>query len=174
MSRAEGAAFFMSSLLDIDAFRDACAQFATGVAIATVLAPDGSPHGLTVSSFTSVSLQPPLILICIDYACSIISYFKNDCNFAVNILNDAQRELSVRFSIKPEGRFEGVEWYSGLSGTPLIPDSLVQFECTVEQMIGAGDHAVLIGRVLKVVSKSGRPLLYFNRTYRNVVQLADI
>lgn len=159
----------MSAPLDPDAFRDACAQFATGVAIATVAAPDGSPHGLTVNSFTSVSLQPPLILVCIDYGCSILSYFQINSHFAINILNDAQRDLSVRFAMQPEGRFDGVEWNSGISGTPLIADCLAQFECAVDKMISAGDHTVLIGRVLKVLSDSGQPLLYFNRAYRKLL-----
>lgn len=158
----------MSQPLNADAFREACAQFATGVAIATITAPDGSPHGLTISSFTSVSLHPPLILVCIDYGCTILPYFQNNSHFAVNILNDAQRDLSVRFAMQPEGRFEGVEWRSGLSGAPLIEDALAQFECAVHNMLEAGDHIVLIGRVLKVLSNRGRPLLYFDRAYRTL------
>jgi flavin reductase (DIM6/NTAB) family NADH-FMN oxidoreductase RutF len=158
----------MSSLIETDAFRDACAQFATGVTIATVLAPDESPHGLTVSSFTSVSIHPPLILICIDYACTILTHFRQNPFFAVNILSEKQRALSVIFSVKPEGRFEGVRWYPGAEGSPLIADSLAHFECRTERILEAGDHAVLIAGVMRIQTFPGEPLLYFNRSYRSL------
>ena len=157
---------FMTSPLPAGDFRDASTQFATGVAIATVLAPDGSPHGLTVSSFTSVSLDPPLVLICIDRNCNILPYFQSAEFFAINILSEDQRQLSVTFSVKPEGRFEGVAWYPGSSGSPLLHDALAEFECRVHQIVEAGDHAILIGRALRVATNPGQPLLYFNRGYR--------
>ena len=95
-------------------------MFATGVCVATVRASDGTPHGLTVSSFTSVSIQPPLILICIDYAFNFLSHFRACSNFAVNILSETQRDLSVTFAVKPEGRFEGVDWHTNVTGAPLL------------------------------------------------------
>ena len=151
-----------------EAFRAACAQFATGVAVATVLAPDGSPHGLTISSFTSVSLEPPLILICIDYTCSILDHFRLNPYFAVNILSEAQQELSIAFSIKPEGRFEDVAWTPGPDGSPRIAGTLAYIECKIEQIHEVGDHAILIGRARSAASLSGTPLVYFNRSYRTL------
>ena len=159
----------MTFPLPAEAFRDACTQFATGVAVATVLAPDGSPHGLTVSSFTSVSLDPPLVSICIDHDCSILPYFESAEFFAINVLSEDQRALSVTFSVKPEGRFEDVSWYPGLSGIPLLHDVLVEFECRVHKIVEAGDHDILIGQTLRVATNPGQPLLYFNRAYRSLV-----
>ena len=148
------------------AFRDACAQFATGVTIATVLAPDASAHGLTVSSFTSVSLDPPLVLFCVDHGSTVLPYFLESKHVAVNVLSQDQRDLSVAFSVKPEGRFEGVRWRGGPHGSPLIDDSLAQFECRVERIVEAGDHAIVIAEAVFAASNPGQPLLYFNRGYR--------
>lgn len=160
-------------MIEADAFRAACAQFATGVAIATVRAVDGTPHGLTVSSFTSVSVNPPLILICVDHGCTILPHFRENRQFGVNILAENQQELSVIFSAWPEGRFEAVEWTSGQSGCPLFPGTLAHLECGVESFVEAGDHTIVIGRVLSVYVNSeippGRPLLYFNRSYRSLM-----
>lgn len=151
-----------------DEFREGCARFATGIAIATVLAPDGSPHGLTVSSFTAVSLEPPLILICIDHGCTILAHFHKTPYFAINVLSSLQRELSVAFSVKPEGRFEGIAWHRGHSGQPLLPDSIAHFECGRYQINPAGDHDILIGEVLAVRSYPGEPLVYYHRNYRTL------
>src|SRR5689334_3189678 len=96
----------LSGTLDAETFRNALARFATGVAVATVRAADGTPHGITVSSFTSVSMEPPLVLICVDYACTFLEHFRACKNFAINVLSESQRGLSVIFSEKPEGRFE--------------------------------------------------------------------
>lgn len=158
----------MKQSIHADAFRNACTQFATGVAIATVLAPDGSPHGLTVSSFTSVSLSPPLILICVDRECGIWPRFRDAPFFALNVLSEAQRNLSVIFSVQPEGRFDGVSWRPGTDGPPLIHDALAQFECRTERIVEAGDHAIVIGEAQRVASNPGQPLLYFNRGYRSL------
>ena len=158
----------MSPSVNMDAFRDACALFATGVAIATVLGTDSKPHGLTVSSFTSVSLNPPRILVCIDHGCTILSHFLERSEFAINVLSDEQRDLSVKFSVKPEGRFEGTDWVSGETGVPLIHACLAHFECRVEQTIECGDHTIFIGEVLAVRAFPGQPLLYFHRNYHTL------
>src|SRR5271166_2095779 len=107
-----------------DAFRDACARFAAGVAIATVCASDGTPQGLTISSFTSVSLQPPLVLVCVDFGCSIHHHFIENEYFAVNLLSEGQEELSIRFSELEDGRFEGIDWYANKTGAPLLRGAL--------------------------------------------------
>lgn len=150
-------------------FRETCAQFASGVAVVTVRTPDGTPHGLTVSSFTPVSLEPPLILVCIDHECTILAHFRSAAHFAVNILSAAQREYSVIFSEKPEGRFEGIAWYPGESGAPLLPEVLALLECSVAQVLDAGDHAILIGEVIRSEPGRGDPLVYFNRAYRTLL-----
>jgi flavin reductase (DIM6/NTAB) family NADH-FMN oxidoreductase RutF len=152
-----------------DRYRRTCAQFATGVAVATVRALDGTPHGLTISSFMAVSIRPPLILICIDFASLTLEHFRSGPFFAVNVLTDAQQDLSVTFAEKPEGRFEGVVWSPGETGAPLLEGALSTLECRVDRVLDAGDHAVIFGEVVRAECHAGRPLLYFNRGYRGLV-----
>jgi flavin reductase (DIM6/NTAB) family NADH-FMN oxidoreductase RutF len=154
--------------IDADTYRQACAQFATGVAVATVRATDGTPHGLTISSFTAVSISPPLILICIDVASQALDHFRHGPYFAVNVLTDSQRALSVIFAEKPEGRFDGVAWEPGETGSPLLKGALSTIECRVERVLDAGDHAVVFGEVVRAECHAGQPLLYFNRRYREL------
>lgn len=154
--------------LEPDAFRQACALFASGVAVATVRAQDGTPHGLTVSSFTGVSIDPPLILICIDLQCPFISHFRQGTHFAVNVLGESQRGISVTFAEKPEGRFEGLDWGLGESGAPLLRGGLAGLECRTTSIIEAGDHAIFIGQVEHAHCSTGQPLVYFNRDYRTL------
>ena len=134
--------------------------------MATVCAADGSPHGLTVSSFTPVSIEPPLILICIDHGCAFLEHFRACTHFAVNVLAESQREISNLFAYREEGRFEGVDWHAGPSGAPCLGGSVAIFECQLATVIDAGDHAIFLGEVIRAESLGGRPLLYFNREYR--------
>jgi flavin reductase (DIM6/NTAB) family NADH-FMN oxidoreductase RutF len=155
------------------AFLRACAQFCTGIAIATVLDSSGSPHGMTVNSFTSVSLDPPLVLVCIDHKAGILEFFLKSEFFAINILRETQQALSMRFARAGEDRFGSVEWYPGETGMPLIPGALATLECAVFQRLAAGDHTVLIGEVFHAIRHEGRPLLYFSSAYRNLDQPED-
>jgi flavin reductase (DIM6/NTAB) family NADH-FMN oxidoreductase RutF len=154
--------------LDTKTFRDACSLFGTGVTVATVRAPDGSLHGLTVSSFTPVSIEPPLILICIDHGCTFLQNFRACSHFAVNVLTESQREISVTFACKEDGRFEGVEFDLSPNGVPLLRGSAATFECQLAAVIEAGDHAIFLGEVVNAECHGGRPLLYFNREYRSL------
>jgi flavin reductase (DIM6/NTAB) family NADH-FMN oxidoreductase RutF len=166
---------------DADAFRNACALYATGIAVATVRAPDGAPHGLTVNSFTSVSLQPPLILICIDYSFNFLSHFRACSNFAVNVLSESQRDLCVTFAAKPEGRFAGIDWYTNTSGAPLLPGCIAYFECRLSSIIEAGDHAIFLGsdtcrisgRPAAAVLRSRIPDTYLDSSTRRVLDLGQ-
>ncbi len=155
-----------SSLLDPLSFRRACARFATGIAIAGVVAPDGTPQGLTVNSFTSVSADPPLVLVCIDHECSLAGHFRRAARFSISVLSEAQRELSVRFSQRAENRFEGVDWTPGAGGVPLLAGCLATFDCKTVRTMDAGDHVVLFGEVNAATAADGRPLLYFDSRYR--------
>jgi flavin reductase (DIM6/NTAB) family NADH-FMN oxidoreductase RutF len=156
-------------MLSVDEFREGCARFTSGVTIATVLAPDGTPHGLTVSSFTPVSLAPPMVLICIDHGCTTLPYFHVSRNFAINVLSEGQRDLSVAFSVKPEGRFEGVSWEPGSLGPPLLHESIAQLECLRSQIVTVGDHDILVGEVVAVRTFPGEPLVYYHRNYRSLL-----
>lgn len=146
-------------------FRRACALFATGVAVLTTRASDGTPHGLTINSFSSLSLEPPLVIVAIDRACSIVEMFAPGGQFAVNILREEQRDLSVRFSALPEGRFSGVPWRPGITGAPVIDGVLGTIECRIMQVLETGDHRLLIGEVVDTMIAEGRPLVFFASGY---------
>ena len=149
-------------------FRAACGRFATGVTIATVLDSERQPHGLTVSSFTSVSLDPPLISICLGHAVSAIDLFRASNYFGINILSEDQRGLAERFARKAHDRFQGVEWSRGETGAPLISGVLAAIECRVEQRIPVGDHDIFVGRMVASQVAEGAPLLYFASGYRKL------
>jgi flavin reductase ActVB len=149
-------------------FRRACGQFANGVTIATVVDAQGAPHGLTVSSFTSVSLDPPLVLICLGQVVTVIDLFREATHFGISILRDAQEFLSERFARKGEDRFDGLAWYSGPNGVPLIPGALAAMECAVEQRIPAGDHDIFIARMINAQVGEGQPLIHFRGCYHRL------
>lgn len=154
--------------LDSLEFRRACGLFATGVAILTTRAPNGDPHGLTINSFSSLSLDPPLVMVAIDRICTSILHFESSGFFAVNILRESQLDLSIRFAQLPEGRFTGVPWRQGVTGAPLIEDVLGVIECKTISVIDAGDHRAWIGETVSVEIGEGRPLLFFGGEYTSL------
>jgi 3-hydroxy-9,10-secoandrosta-1,3,5(10)-triene-9,17-dione monooxygenase reductase component len=151
--------------VDEETFRKTCSRFATGIAIATVAETNGQPFGITVNSFTSVSCAPPLVLVCIDYRSSILPHFRNTAFYGINVLDEGQRDLSIRFSNQELDRFENIAWHRGHSGSPMLDGVLAQMECRVTQTVEAGDHAIFIGEVIGVRFRDGLPLLYFNSSY---------
>jgi flavin reductase (DIM6/NTAB) family NADH-FMN oxidoreductase RutF len=154
--------------LDKSQFCRTCAKFPTGVTIVTVLDREGGPHGLTVSSFTSVSLEPPLILVCVDHRANVLEHFRRSESLAINVLDETQQELSVRFARRGENRFDGIAWYPGQNGVPLIPGAIAHFECGIQRTVDAGDHTIFIAEVLGVSSREGRPLIYYGSGYRKL------
>jgi flavin reductase (DIM6/NTAB) family NADH-FMN oxidoreductase RutF len=149
-------------------FRRACGRFATGVTIASVVDSEGAPHGLTVSSFTSVSLDPPLILICLGHGVSAIHHFRTATHFGINILAADQRALSERFARKGQDRFDGVAWQPGVTGVPLLPGALAAIECAVHRIVPMGDHDILVGEMVHTQVHDGEPLLHFGGSYRKL------
>ncbi|HML18050.1 MAG TPA: flavin reductase family protein [Bryobacteraceae bacterium] len=156
--------------LDSFAFRRACGLFATGVAVLSTRASDGAPHGLTVNSFSSLSLSPPLIMVAIDRDCTSLHHFEISGSFAVNILRVEQLDLSIRFAQLPEGRFTGIPWREGVTGSPILEGVLGVIECTTINVIDAGDHRALIGESVAVEIGEGRPLVFFNGGYTRLDQ----
>jgi flavin reductase (DIM6/NTAB) family NADH-FMN oxidoreductase RutF len=146
-------------------FKSACSRFPSGVTITTVMGENGLPYGITVSSFTSVSLSPPMVLVCIDQHSPVLQHIGVGKHFGVNVLAAHQQELSVRFSRDRENRFSGVQWSAGRTGVPLLPDVLASFECETVQILIGGDHWILLGKVLQANSQNGAPLIYVNRCY---------
>jgi flavin reductase (DIM6/NTAB) family NADH-FMN oxidoreductase RutF len=151
-----------------DLFRRACGRFATGISIATVLDPVGEPHGLTVSSFTSVSLEPPLILICLGHAVSCIEIFRAASHFGINVLGEDQRPLSEHFARKGHDRFGSLEWRRGETGVPLLPDVLAVMECALKRRVTAGDHDIFIGEMVHAHVREGSPLVHYASRYRRL------
>ena len=100
----------VATVLDREVFRKTCARFTTGIAVATVSGTDGAPYGITVNSFTSVSAAPPLVLVCIDYRSSVLTHFRGSAWYAINVLSDAQQELSERFAARVPDRFHNLGW----------------------------------------------------------------
>lgn len=146
-------------------YKIASSRFATGVTITTALRPDGSPLGLTVSSFTSLSLDPPLILVSIKRSSRLLQDLRMATFFGVNVLAADQESLSRRFASHVEERFACVDWFHGETGVPLLRDVLASLECSLDSTAVAGDHEILIGRVLHVSSRGGRPLVRFSGSY---------
>jgi flavin-dependent trigonelline monooxygenase, reductase component len=154
--------------LERDHLRRVFGRFATGITVVTTLDHDGNPHGMTANSFTSVSLEPPLVLVCVDYRAKILETFRKAERFGVNILSEGQRDLSQAFARRGEDRFNGVEWQAGESGVPLLPGALAWLECVLVNAVDAGDHAILIARVDRAAHHEGRPLLYFASGYEHL------
>ena len=148
-------------------FRRTCALFATGVAVATALDRAGDPQGLTINSFTSVSLEPPLILFCIEKAAGVYDAFMQATHYGINVLAADQAGLSERFAYLEGDRFEHVEWYAGHAGTPRLRGTLAWLAARVDARVDAGDHTVMLGRVEEAEAGEGLPLIYFQSTYRS-------
>lgn len=149
--------------------RDALGCFATGVTVVTCLDSNGKPVGLTANSFTSVSLDPPLLLVCIAKQAASAEAMIGAGHFAVNVLQTGQQPASIRFSTRHEDRFGPNDWSPGEYGAPVLDQSLGVFECETHAVHDAGDHHMLIGRVVKArFDASLDPLLYFRGSYRRL------
>jgi flavin reductase (DIM6/NTAB) family NADH-FMN oxidoreductase RutF len=151
-----------------DVYRRVCGRFATGVTVVSVIDPGGRPHGITINSFASLSLDPPLVMVSIDLRNSALQHFLQSTHFAVNVLAHDQEHHSRRFARHAEDRFFGVNWQGAESGAPLIEGALAHLECSRMNWFEAGDHAVLIGRVVRAGCREGRPLLFFQSAYASL------
>ena len=154
---------------DARTLRDALGCFATGVTILTARDSSGQPVGLTANSFTSVSLDPPLLLACISNTSASSEVFQSAGHFAVNVLHIGQQPASIRFSRRGEDRFGATPWEPGLHDTPVLTGSLATFECARHAVHEGGDHIILIGQVERARFEPRRdPLLYFRGKYRRL------
>ena len=154
---------------DARTLRDAMGCFGTGVTIVTAHDANGAPIGLTANSFTSVSLDPPLLLVCVANSSGSAETLRSADHFAVNVLQIGQQPTSNRFAGKGEDRFANTPWEVGETGVPVLTGSLSTFECSRDAVYEAGDHFILIGRVAKASFEPRRdPLLYFRGKYRRL------
>jgi flavin reductase (DIM6/NTAB) family NADH-FMN oxidoreductase RutF len=148
-----------------DEFRAVLGRFPSGVTVVTTRAADGSDHGMTVSAFCSVSLQPPLVLICIEKTATAHNALKAAPGFVVNILSAKQEQIARRFSIVDIDRFEGIGFTRSQNGYAILDDVLGVIECERFSMHEEGDHTIILGEVEATHASGGSPLLYYRGGY---------
>ena len=149
-------------------FKLAMSHFASGVTVVTT-EDEGTPYGMTVASFASLSLHPPLVLICIEKTVKSHEAIIRAAKFGVSMLSSEQSEISNRFaSKKVEDRFAGVAWSRGELGMPLIDGAICAIECRVHSQLPGGDHTIFVGEVVTVRTHEASPLVYFRSGYRQL------
>jgi flavin reductase (DIM6/NTAB) family NADH-FMN oxidoreductase RutF len=151
-----------------DLFRRACGLWATGVSIVTTVDAGGRPYGLTMNAVTSLSLTPPMFIVCVDRGSDTLKPMQESRVFCVNVLTAEQQALSNRFAKKGEDKFDAVEYTAGVTGAPVIAGSLVSIECAVNALVPGGDHWIFCGDVRDLAVNTdprARPLLYFGGRY---------
>ena len=153
---------------DTETLRRALGCFVTGVTVVTTRDAGGVPLGFTANSFTSVSLDPPLVLVCVGHEVEGFDAYRRCPEFAINVLGESQRALSDRFATEHPDRFGGVRWRQGAHGAPILEGCIAALECVPWRRIEAGDHMILIGRVLRCEGSAGRPLAYWRGRYRRL------
>lgn len=146
-------------------FKLAMSHFASGVTVVTT-EHDGKPFGMTVASFASLSLHPPLVLVCIEKAVKTHDAIAASGKFGVSILKSDQAEISGRFASKSDDKFSGADLVN--AGVPLINGALTTLECTLTQQLPGGDHSIFVGEVVAVTTSEGAPLVYYRSGYRNI------
>jgi flavin reductase (DIM6/NTAB) family NADH-FMN oxidoreductase RutF len=162
-------------VIGADEFRRVLGHFCSGVTIITTVDKEGRPIGLTASAFTSVSLHPPLVLVCVAHDAQSYPALAEGTRFAVNILDKDQEAISTRFATKtaahPAEKFEGIGYRMGSLGVPVLKDALAELECTTVHAYPGGDHTIFVGRVDAADCRGDaglEPLLYYRGKYRRV------
>jgi flavin reductase (DIM6/NTAB) family NADH-FMN oxidoreductase RutF len=155
-------------MISSDQFRQVMANFATGITVVTTRDRDNTPYGLTVNSFTSVSLNPVLVLVCLDLRLSGLQLFRDSKHFGVNVLSEHQEDISRMFAKKESERPENI-YFEGSLGMPLIKNCLAVMECKTVQIYEGGDHLIFLGEVDNAETiQPDHPLLYFRGKYRKL------
>lgn len=152
-------------MIDADTFRSVLGRFASGVTIVTACDDKGTDHGMTVSAFCSLSLDPPMVLFCVDHAASMHDMLLGHPHCAVSILSSNQEAYSRRFADQDNERFDGIAYSRGESGAVLLDDALAHLECRLIAHHEGGDHTVFIAQVDRAHPRQGRPLLYYRGGY---------
>lgn len=151
--------------VDHHAFRAVLGRFASGVTVVTACDSEGHDQGMTISAFCSVSLDPPLVLMCVDHSASIYATLSAASHFVVNILSEGQEAIARRFAGQDPDRFDGIGYSRGIIGLPVLDEVLGYVECRTVARNNAGDHDVIVGQVEVAESRDGKPLLYYRGGY---------
>ena len=155
-----------------DEFRRALSRFASGITVVATMDSDGKLHGITVSAFCSVSLRPPLVLVCIEKTTGSYRALIDSGKFSVSILGEEQSDVSEHFASLTPNKFDSVAYQAGDNGLPLLEDAAVSMECEVTAAHDAGDHTIFIAEVGRIVINEIRPLVYLHGDYRRLAETA--
>ena len=157
--------------VSVDDFKKALQLWASGVSVVTTHSEKFGAQGMTVSAFSSVSVNPPLVLVCINTAADTGEGIQESQCFAVNVLTSDQQAISNQFAggSSQQQRFENTDWQAGITGAPILNDSLMSLDCKVVEKIRAGTHWIIIGEVQECICRLGEPLLYYRGAYRQLV-----
>lgn len=148
--------------------RDVLSCFATGVTVVTTVGENEAPLGLVVNSFSSVSLDPPLVLWSIDLSSPSLSAFREHSGFAINIMGADDKEKTLQFARPSANKFEGISWRPGRHGVPVLEDAIATLECETHERIECGDHEIFIGKVVTVDRSDGNPLLFHRGQFADI------
>jgi flavin reductase (DIM6/NTAB) family NADH-FMN oxidoreductase RutF len=152
-------------MIDSDTFRAALGRFSCGITVLTARDSKGRDHGMTVSAFCSVSLEPPLVLVCIGHEATMHGLMMHVEHVGISVLSSVQEAVSRRFADPESDRFDGIGYSRGEAGVALPDDALVHLECDVVARHEAGDHTIVVCAVERAVAFDGRPLLYYRGGY---------
>jgi flavin reductase (DIM6/NTAB) family NADH-FMN oxidoreductase RutF len=154
--------------IDSKEFRNALGQFATGVTVITTLDKDGNKAGMTANSFSSVSLDPMLVLWSLAKTAKTFDAFNEAERFAIHVLNSEQQAISNQFASRCDDRFEGINHTAGHGGVPVLDDYSAVFQCEIESRFEGGDHIILVGRVIDLDNKCRPPLIFHAGQYADL------
>jgi len=153
--------------IDDALFKLAMSHFASGVTVVTT-EHEGKPFGMTVAAFSSLSLHPPLVLVCVEKTVKTHDAIAGAGKFGVSILNSKQTDVSNRFASRAEDKFAGTEIVHGELGLPLIAGAITRLECRVSEKLEGGDHTIFVGEVVGAQTEEGEPLVYYRSGYREI------
>ena len=154
------------SEIDVGQLRKALGAFATGIAVVTTTDATGKPAGMTINSFASVSLSPPLVLWSIDRTSDLFETFEKSGHYVVHILGKDQEETSNLFATENTDKFSGLTYETGMESLPLLPNYIARLQCQVEHRYDGGDHIILVGRVLAMDHAPAEPLIFHEGQYK--------
>ncbi len=149
-------------------FRRVLGRFAAGVTVVTTVDDARRPYGLTATAFTSVSLEPPLVLVCVDKQSESYPHFHTSGVFAVNFLGAEDEPVSRHFAVSGGDKFKDVRFRHGVTGAPVLAESLAYLECRIVEILAGGDHTIFLGQVEAADARDGEPLLYYCGAYRRL------
>jgi flavin reductase (DIM6/NTAB) family NADH-FMN oxidoreductase RutF len=156
-----------------DEFKAALGRFASGVTVVTTKDADGKLHGLTVSAFCSVSMNPPLILVCILKTTGSYLSFEESKAFVVNILDESQQQISNHFASHLDDKFSNQNYEINESGLPVLANCLASLECDLKHSYDGGDHTIFVGEIHKIFLNEGNPLIYWKSKYRDLLTASN-